>query len=42
MLKTAGKNDEEWMAGVVAEARRTKAAQREDAVFEFELLGRNI
>ncbi len=32
--------DKEWMTCVVAEALRAKAALREDAVFEFQLLGR--
>jgi WD40 repeat protein len=32
--------DGEWMAGVVAEALRAKAARREGAVFELEALGR--
>ncbi len=36
-----GGEDGEWMAGVVAEALRAKAARREGAVFEFEALGRN-
>jgi WD40 repeat protein len=35
-----GSEDGEWMAGVVAEALRAKAARREGAVFEFEALGR--
>jgi WD40 repeat protein len=35
-----GGEDGEWMAGVVAEALRAKAARREGAVFEFEALGR--
>ncbi len=35
-----GDEDGEWMAGVVAEALRAKAARREGGVFEFEALGR--
>jgi hypothetical protein len=31
--------DADWMKSVVAEAQRAKAARREGAVFEFELLG---
>jgi hypothetical protein len=35
-----GGEDGEWMAGVVAEALRAKAARREGVVLEFEALGR--
>ena len=35
-----GGEDGEWMAGVVAEALRAKAARREGRVLEFEALGR--
>jgi hypothetical protein len=35
-----GGEDGEWMAGVVAEALRAKAARRKGAAPEFELLGR--
>ena len=40
MMGMVGGEDGEWMAGVVAEALRAKAARREGAVFEFEALGR--
>jgi hypothetical protein len=35
-----GWEDEEWMAGVVAEALRAKAARLEGAVIEFKVLGK--
>jgi hypothetical protein len=34
-----GGEDGDWMAGVVAEALRAKAARREGAVLELEVLG---
>ena len=40
MMGMVGGEDGEWMAGVVAEALRAQAAQREGAAFEFEALGR--
>ena len=40
LVEAARKDDQEWMAGVVAEALRAKAALREGAVVEFDLLGR--
>lgn len=40
LVDTALEQDKEWMAGVVAEALGAKAARREGAVFEFEVLGR--
>ena len=40
VLDTVPQEDKEWTARVVAETVRAKAARREGAVFEFELLGR--
>ena len=40
VLGMVGGEDGEWLAGVVAEALRAKAAWWEGAEFEFELLGR--